>query len=344
MSLPAVSIIIPCYNVEKYLDRCMRSVLNQTLTNIEIILVDDGSPDQVPIMCDKYAQHDIRIKVVHKKNGGLGFARNSGLEIATGKYIAFLDSDDYVSNDMYQHLYDEAVNINADAVFCNFYVEESNGRWWRSHEVDEYTEFHANMVHGFMLDMIASSSTEKKERKYYMSVWHAIYRRDIIENNKIRFLSEREIASEDLPFQIDFLTASHLVTYIPGCYYYYCANNTSLTATFKPEKYQRFRRLYRIICDKQVGDVEAQKRAKRFFIGYVRTQIHHLMLSDYFRKRAHLQEIVNDPIWNEIQRGYSPDELRNIYQKMMYKMILKKQIFLLMLLSRGVNLMRRLKH
>ena len=96
MTHPKVSVIVPIYNVEKYLDECMVSLLNQTLKDIEIILVDDESPDNCPKMCDEYANKDKRVKVVHKKNGGLGFARNSGLDVATGEYVAFIDSDDWI--------------------------------------------------------------------------------------------------------------------------------------------------------------------------------------------------------------------------------------------------------
>jgi len=105
MAMPKVSIIIPCYGVEKYLDRCMDSILKQTLNDIEIILVDDGSPDRVPEMCDNYASRDPRIRVIHKPNAGLGYARNSGLEIATGEFVAFVDSDDYIDIGMYEALY-----------------------------------------------------------------------------------------------------------------------------------------------------------------------------------------------------------------------------------------------
>src|SRR5574344_1424030 len=108
MENPKVSIIVPIYNVEKYLDRCMESLLNQTLKDIEIIMVDDGSPDNCPKMCDEYAKRDKRVKVIHKKNGGLGYARNSGLDIATGEYVAFVDSDDYVDVNMYETLYNFA--------------------------------------------------------------------------------------------------------------------------------------------------------------------------------------------------------------------------------------------
>ena len=100
--MPLISVIVPIYNVEKYLDRCVDSIINQTYKNLEIILVDDGSPDNCPQMCDDYAKKDSRIKVVHKENGGLSDARNVGMEVATGEYVSFIDSDDYISLDCYE--------------------------------------------------------------------------------------------------------------------------------------------------------------------------------------------------------------------------------------------------
>lgn len=99
-----ISIIIPIYKVEQYLDECVTSIINQTYKDLEIILVDDGSPDSCPQMCDEWAKKDARIKVVHKKNGGLSSARNAGLKVATGEYIGFVDSDDYVDGSMYEDL------------------------------------------------------------------------------------------------------------------------------------------------------------------------------------------------------------------------------------------------
>ena len=117
---PKVSIVVPIYNVESYLERCIQTLLNQTLKDIEIILIDDGSPDHCPQICNEYAQKDSRIKVIHKKNAGLGYARNSGLEIARGKYLAFVDSDDYVEANMYEILYNKIKDSNSDVVFCNY--------------------------------------------------------------------------------------------------------------------------------------------------------------------------------------------------------------------------------
>ena len=113
-----ISVIIPVYNVEKYLDICVESVVNQTYKNLEIILVDDGSTDNCPALCDAWVNKDARVKVIHKQNGGQGEARNIGILAATGAYIGFVDSDDFISSVMYEHLLDLLKNLNADLIQC----------------------------------------------------------------------------------------------------------------------------------------------------------------------------------------------------------------------------------
>ena len=117
-----ISLIIPVYKVEKYLEKCIQSVINQTYENLQIILVDDGSPDNCGKICDEYAKKDHRIEVIHKSNGGLSDARNKWLEIAKGEYIGFVDSDDYIEADMYEVLYNLLKQYNADVSICNFYT------------------------------------------------------------------------------------------------------------------------------------------------------------------------------------------------------------------------------
>ena len=116
--MPLISVIVPVYNVEKYLDRCVQSIVEQTYSNLEIILVDDGSPDNCGAMCDAWAEKDSRIKVIHQKNGGLSAARNAGVAAATGEYLAFMDSDDYIRADMYQLLYDRLFADGSDMAAC----------------------------------------------------------------------------------------------------------------------------------------------------------------------------------------------------------------------------------
>ena len=123
-----VSVIVPVYKVEKYLSKCLDSIVNQTYKNLEIILVDDGSPDNSGKICDEYAQKDSRIKVIHKENGGLSSARNAGLDIATGEYIAFADSDDSVHLDFVEKLYRAIKEENADIACCSVedFIEDKN--------------------------------------------------------------------------------------------------------------------------------------------------------------------------------------------------------------------------
>lgn len=113
-----ISVIVPVYNVEKYLDKCIDSIVNQTYKNLEIILVDDGSPDNCPQMCDAWAEKDSRIKVIHKSNGGLSSARNAGLDVSTGQYIVFVDSDDYISSLYCEKLYKALIDNSADLSIC----------------------------------------------------------------------------------------------------------------------------------------------------------------------------------------------------------------------------------
>lgn len=125
---PRISIIIPVYKVENYLEKCLESVLLQTLSDLEIILVDDGSPDACPAICDSYARKDTRIQVIHQDNQGLAGARNTGLRRATGEYVAFLDADDYLEPDAYAKLYTKAIKYDADIVFCQAkYFDETTG-------------------------------------------------------------------------------------------------------------------------------------------------------------------------------------------------------------------------
>jgi glycosyltransferase involved in cell wall biosynthesis len=124
---PLISIIVPVYNVESYLERCVNSLLNQTYTNIEIILIDDGSTDNSPLLCDQFKSIDERVVVHHKKNEGLSSARNKGIEMATGMYIGFVDSDDFVAEDMFEKLLDASMMNSAEISLCARYHYYDNG-------------------------------------------------------------------------------------------------------------------------------------------------------------------------------------------------------------------------
>lgn len=328
MSIPYVSIIVPCYKVEKYLDRCVESLVNQTLHNIEIILVDDGSPDSVGVMCDKWSEKDSRIKVIHKRNGGLGFARNSGIDAAIGEYVAFVDGDDYVDKEMYSRLWKETLSGDVDCVFCGFNNQSRKGVFVPRLEVKSREYLCGSAVKDFMLDMIASGPTIPEERKYYMSVWHAIYKNSIIKNNHLAFPSEREIGSEDIPFQIDFLKTVSNMVYIPDALYYYCYNSGSLVSTYSSEKFERYIKLRDLLRSKLLDNRDALLRIDRLFIGYVRSNLTNLFISGRKDKKAIIHDIIHHTVWDEISASFSPSFLP-ILSRIEYRLILAKHQSLL---------------
>ena len=134
---PLISVIVPIYKVEKYLNKCVKSIINQTYKNLEIILVDDGSPDNCGKICDKLAERDDRIRIIHKKNGGLSSARNAGIEIANGEYIGFVDSDDYIDNDMFETLYNNIKDNNADLSIIGYQIETIDNKVIKYFELEE---------------------------------------------------------------------------------------------------------------------------------------------------------------------------------------------------------------
>lgn len=161
-SLPLISIIVPVYKVEKYLTRCVESILRQTYKNFELILVDDGSPDNCPSMCDDFAEKDCRIKVVHKENGGLSDARNFGLDRSSGEYITFVDSDDYIRNDMIEVLYNRIAGDASDLAICNYLCVGDGGA--------EYKWENSNLP---VKDVVLSSEEAQKALYGYKN-WHFV--------------------------------------------------------------------------------------------------------------------------------------------------------------------------
>jgi glycosyltransferase involved in cell wall biosynthesis len=243
--MPKVSIIVPIYNVEKYLLRCINSILNQTLRDIEIILVDDESPDSCPQICDYYEQQDNRVKVIHKQNEGLGFARNSGLDIATGDYVAFIDSDDFVDIRMYEDLYHYAEEHACEAVFCGYNIYKTEGYIRHCQEYKKSTLYNSSEeAKQILLDMVGSQPSYKSDVKLLMSVWRAIYSHKIIKENKLRFVSERQYIAEDIIFHFDFLPKCSCVGFIPQTYYNYCDNGVSLTRSYRPDRFDKEIYLY----------------------------------------------------------------------------------------------------
>ncbi len=245
MTAPKVSIIVPVYKTEAYLERCLKSLKEQTLKDIEIILVDDGSPDRCPEICDKAAAEDARFKVIHKTNRGAGYARNTGMEAAGGRYIGFVDSDDFVKKDMFETLYDSAEKYDAQLVLSGVcYV---GGNMFRSEEKyleDEYFREDSlfdtgEKLKNLLLGIVGALPHERRDSRYGVSVCKNLYRRKTIEKFHIKFLSEREIMSEDTLFMIDYVQHINKAVGIRGAFYCYSRNEMSLSKSYCSDRMEQ---------------------------------------------------------------------------------------------------------
>ena len=217
-----ISIIVPVYKVEPYLDKCISSIVNQTYTNLEIILVDDGSPDRCPQMCDAWAEKDSRIKVIHQKNQGSGTARNIGLDAAKGEFIAFVDSDDYLAPDIYMHL-STLLKQGADIAECDYVaVTDDNAVFGQEHEICFYTAQEAMEEHIY-------------DRIFRQLVWNKLYRRELIEN--VRFPNEKKIDDEFFTYQV-LGNAKTLIHSSKVCYAYRQQMNSIMHVISEPNRLQ----------------------------------------------------------------------------------------------------------
>ena len=172
MNLPLISVIVPIYKVEKYLCKCVDSIINQTYKNLEIILVDDGSPDNCPRICDDYAKKDSRIKVIHKKNGGLSDARNAGVKIATGEYISFIDSDDWVETQMIEKMFTCINKDKSDVVSSGVKWVKDDGSLINDVTIDE----------NGILDTVTGMKELLKDGLLKQHVWNKLYKASLIRN------------------------------------------------------------------------------------------------------------------------------------------------------------------
>lgn len=203
-----ISIIVPVYDMEKYLDRCMNSIWQQTYKNLEIILVDDGSTDNSPKMCDDYAKKDSRIKVVHKENGGLSDARNAGLAVATGSYIGYVDSDDWIEPDMYESMYKACVEHDAQVAVCRY------SQVYKDHVIrggnGKVTAFSKE-------ELLRTYIGDNDDYIIYNSVWSKLFAREIVEG--VQFPKGRN--SEDIMYTTKAFCKADRGVYIDKCLYDY---------------------------------------------------------------------------------------------------------------------------
>ncbi len=300
---PKISIIIPVYKVEQFLERCVSSVTTQTYKNLEIILVDDGSPDGSPAICDKLANEDKRIKVIHKKNGGVSSARNEALKKATGDYVAFVDSDDWVEKTMYEEMLNIALEEDADMTFCKMKEARSDGTFSNYNEfnLDKLKEkkieyFFINAKSGFDLVGVLGGPCR------------TLFKKSTIEglefNTTLKY-------GEDLFFLLKVFEKAKNVAICDNYFYNYYKNVESVCNTINKSYFENAKTLHKYL-------IEYNKLNNLNFIHF----INHLYLYRNVINRAHEKDFAK-----QMKELFKTDEyFKDCFNKNNYRLIQKYEI------------------
>ena len=340
--IPKISIVVPIYGVEKYLENCIETLLAQTLKEIEIILVDDGSPDRSGEIADTYAEKYDHIKVIHQKNAGLGPARNTGINAAIGEYIGFVDSDDWVKPGMFEKLYTAAKENNADIV-ASGHCDWTNGKIVRTriHPMAGKTIRGSSQIDAARKKMYGYLPGDREVEAFPMSVWIAIYRRQMLEDNNRKFIN---ILSEDIIFNIPTYKCAQTITFIDSVdYCYRKEDQVSITQSFsdtKLKKYEEF--LSKLIeLSENENDTNCKLRIKRKAMDCCRLYVGQVARSDisYQEKKYYLNIFANSTLIRECWEGY-PVKTLPIQQRLFQIAMMNKHYGLALFLN---NLRQNIK-
>lgn len=330
-NLGVVSVIVPIYNVEKDLHRCIDSLQNQTYPYLEIILVDDGSPDKCGEICDTYAARDSRMKVIHKQNAGLGMARNSGLDAATGEFVLFVDSDDYVSSTHVENLIRVMVGEQADLVVGGYVRNFLDGDKRICKTTDSLQVLKDNqIIPAGLMPILGADPSASGDVDRQMSVWINLYRKDLVDALNLRFVSERDYVSEDLFFNIFYILNAKAMALIPDCGYFYSENPNSLTHSYRPDRFVKYCKMLRYETEilKQYGIFEmAELRVYRTFIMKIKKCIALIACSNmkWSQKWRECKCILQDPVFEKVLNSYV-GHVSGKKQKLQLYMLQKKMI------------------
>lgn len=326
-----ISVIVPVYNVEKYLGKCVDSLLGQTYRELEIILVDDGSPDRCGEICDAYAKKDHRIKVIHKENGGLSDARNAGIKKASGEYLLFVDSDDYIERDLIEKVAEAAEKTKCDMVMFDYVREEE------TFSLPLYSELPEHKVLTLESNPEILIST--------LSAWSKLYRREFYLEQGHWFPKGR--LYEDLGSIPKLFLDAGSIVYVKGAFYHYLIRPGSIMTSTKFEKnYTDRTAMYQAILDyyKEAGKYDAYKDELEYlaFRNIYFEPSKEIILTD--RKSPYLQK------FRAFMEQHFPDYHKNPYlkgltskERLHYRIIETKQYWLMVLLSYARRAVEKLR-
>lgn len=338
---PFFTLILPIYNVEKYLNRCIDSILTQKFNNYEIILVDDGSPDSCPKICDDWAYKDHRIKVIHKKNEGLGYARNTGLKYATGKYVWFVDSDDSIEHGALKCIY-ESLNKynNPDVIFFGHSRINSKGTTEFQYLPGLSHNFYSSkesIVNNLLSDFIFPDANSSS-KELCKSAWGCCIKNDTLKKNHIRFISEREYINEDYYFWIDNFDKFQNMVFIDEPLYLYYQNEDSLSLKYLVDRYEKIKKF-----DKKMLELvknhnypnECLKRVKGLFIsnllGCIKSEVKNYKNVGYKNSYKRFKKICSDEYVKNSEKLYNCKEKSMGWR--IFSLCIEKRLYFLLYIT-----------
>ena len=333
-----VSIIIPVYNTSKYLNMCLDSVVNQTYQKLQIILVDDGSTDSSPQLCDEWTKKDERIEVIHKSNEGLGYTRNAGLNVARGEFVSFLDSDDTIECDTVQECVKVLCEQKADACYYGRKTQLADGNTAINYNIPDKLIYSKEEVKREFACRYFGSLPDRSGLDYIQaSACCGMYRRSIITYNHILFRSERECMSEDTFFNLDVCNYATKVIIIPKDFYNYTYNEQSLTRKYNEKKFEQMKNYYRLLQKytlqyREIQDVDV--RVSYAFYVYLRQiieyEVHAYRLIGIRMVYSNIKRICSDSFVRENLKK-TPVNLLDKKRKFFLKAVADKAVVILLL-------------
>lgn len=316
-----LSVVVPVYNVENYLEQCINSIIEQTLSVYEIILVDDGSTDNSGNICDGFSKAYDFIKTIHKQNEGLGRARNTGLEKVKGDFVTFIDSDDFLEKDFLEKMSKIIEETGCDTCKTSFRRVDLEGKFVSNDRIIE-GDFKGKEVQEKFIPRIIGSAPDKKD-SIPMSVCCSVYSMSIIRDNNLQFVSEREWISEDIIFNLQYYSKSNHTVLSGYIGYNYRINTNSLTTKYLPDRFEKCIVLYEkeieILMEKNLFGI-CKYRLDRQFFNYLRMCFKQLKNSTMNKKerKIEIKKICNDSKVQKIVREYPIRELGIVQKTFLY--------------------------
>lgn len=347
---PYVSIIVPIYNVEKYLQQCIESLISQTYDYLQIILVDDGSTDHSGELCDQYAEADKRIIVIHKENGGLTSARKAGIETALGEYVMVVDGDDWLDVNTVEQCVSTAIKNQIDCVMFGYIREYGDNSidnpLFENDFVYQNKEF-KDKIYRRLIGPIGTELSHPEKLDNFGTICMKLYKNQVIKEGK--FVSEKEIGTnEDTVFNIYALRQCNSIAYINKCFYHYRkTNQQSITMKYKPDLCNKWDKMYRefYYCIKQNKVPEIYYRAfyNRIACGMIGLGLNEIIANDSLLTiRNRIAKILNKKIYQKafwrLEITYCP-----IHWKIFFLLCRFKCALLLVFLLRIMNILRTWK-